>query len=84
MMQASPSKQATPERLLRLPAVCELTGLGKSSVYSIPDMPKPVRLSRRAVAWRLSEIQAWIDSRIKAGGASAGCSAEIPEAAHHG
>ena len=59
---------AQPEKLLRLPAVCELTGLGKSSVYSIPDMPKPVVLSRRAVAWKLSEVQAWIDSRVKSRG----------------
>jgi prophage regulatory protein len=58
---------AQPEKLIRLPAVCDLTGLKKSSVYSIPDMPKPVVLSRRAVAWKLSEIQAWIDSRVKAG-----------------
>uniref|UniRef100_UPI0035B31019 helix-turn-helix transcriptional regulator n=1 Tax=Hylemonella sp. TaxID=2066020 RepID=UPI0035B31019 len=66
----SPPKAPTaqPEKLLRLPAVCELTGLGKSSVYSIEGFPKPVVLSRRAVAWKLSELQAWIDSRVKAGG----------------
>lgn len=54
-----------PEKLLRLPAVCEQTGLSKSSVYSIPDMPKPVVLSRRAVAWKQSEISAFIESRQK-------------------
>lgn len=54
-----------PEKLLRLPAVCEQTGLGKSSVYALSDFPKPLVLSRRAVAWKQSEISAWIESRTK-------------------
>lgn len=56
---------AYPEKLLRLPAVCEQTGLGKSSVYALSDFPKPLVLSRRAVAWKQSEISAWIASRTK-------------------
>lgn len=58
---------AYPEKLLRLPAVCEQTGLGKSSIYAMPDFPKPLVLSRRAVAWKQSEISAWIESRAKRG-----------------
>lgn len=61
---------AHPDRLIRLPTVCELTALGKSSVYSIPDFPKRVTLSRRAVGWRLSEVLAWIESRSAVGGQS--------------
>ena len=57
--------RAQPEKLLRLPAVCEKTGLGKSSVYALADFPKPLILSRRAVAWKESEIEAWIASRSK-------------------
>lgn len=60
--EAAPPLQ--PDELLRLPAVCKLTTLGKSSVYSIPDFPKPVVLSRRAVAWKKSELMRWIDSRV--------------------
>jgi len=56
---------AHPEKLLRLPAVCEQTGLGKSSIYAIQDFPKPLVLSRRAVAWKQSEVSAWIASRTK-------------------
>lgn len=56
---------AHPEKLLRLPAVCEQTGLGKSSVYALTDFPKPLVLSRRAVAWKQSDISAWIASRSK-------------------
>jgi prophage regulatory protein len=56
-----------PDKLIRLPAVCELTGLGKSSIYSIPDFPKRVTLSRRAVGWKLSQVVAWIESRSAVG-----------------
>lgn len=69
-MQASPSKTAKPERLLRLPDVEALVGLRKSSIYDAVkrgDFPAPVKLSRRAVCWPASAIDAWIDGRIKAG-----------------
>jgi len=59
---------AQPDKLIRLPAVCELTGLGKSSIYSIPDFPKRIVLSRRAVGWKLSQVVAWIESRAAADG----------------
>jgi prophage regulatory protein len=54
---------AQPDKLIRIKTVCELTGLGKTSVYSITDFPRRLTLSRRAVGWRLSEVQAWIESR---------------------
>lgn len=54
------------DKLIRLSTVCELTGLKKSSIYSIPDFPKRFVLTRRAVAWRLSEIHDWIESRSAA------------------
>jgi predicted DNA-binding transcriptional regulator AlpA len=56
-----------PDKVLRFKAVCDLSGLGKTSVYSIPDFPKRVVLSPRAVGWRLSEVQAWIESRSAVG-----------------
>lgn len=62
-----PGTPAQPDKLIRIKAVCELSGLGKTSVYSIPDFPKRVVLSRRAVGWRLSEVQAWIESRSTVG-----------------
>ena len=55
----------TPARLLRLPAVMERTGLGKSSVYAgmaAGTFPTPVRLGTRGVAWKESEIDAWVNS----------------------
>ena len=59
----TPAPPTQPDKLIRIKTVCELSGLGKTSVYIIPDFPKRVVLSRRAVGWRLSEVQAWIESR---------------------
>jgi prophage regulatory protein len=61
-----------PEALLRLPAVEARVGLKKSSIYEMlgrtpPAFPRPVKLSRRAVVWPASAIDAWITERIKEG-----------------
>lgn len=58
---------AQPDKLVRIKTVCDLTGMGKTSIYSLPDFPRRVVLSRRAVGWRLSEVQAWIESRSTVG-----------------
>jgi prophage regulatory protein len=63
-----PATPPQPDRLIRLHEVCALAGVGKTSIYAIHDFPKRVQLSRRAVGWRLSEVQAWIESRVQAGG----------------
>ena len=67
-MPASPYKPAQ-ERLLRLPDVESLVGLRKSSIYAgvaQGTFPAPIKLSRRAVAWPASVIDAWVMARIKA------------------
>ena len=54
------------EKLLRRPAVESATGLSRSTIYEMmarEDFPCPLRIGRRAVAWRESEILAWIDDR---------------------
>ena len=63
----TPDTTTPRERLVRLPEVEQQTARKKSKIYA--DMnagtfPKPVRLSRRCVAWLESEIQAWIARRI--------------------
>jgi len=68
--QENPSKSAQPERLLRLPEVESMVGLRKSSIYEQVkrgDFPAPVKLSRRAVCWSSSSIDAWIADRINGG-----------------
>lgn len=57
-------------RLLRRPVVQEMTGLSRSSIYAkMADgtFPRPVQIGARAVAWRASDIRAWMDSLKEAG-----------------
>ncbi len=60
---------AKQETLIRLPEVVRLTGLSKPSIYRLVkenQFPKQVKLSSRAVAWRMTDISTWIESRIAA------------------
>ncbi|MBX7149154.1 AlpA family transcriptional regulator [bacterium] len=57
-----------PQQLLRLPAVCRLTGLSKSSIYSYIAMgtfPQPIKIGLRSTAWISDEVCKWIDARIQ-------------------
>lgn len=52
--------------LLRLPDVIAMTGLPKSTLYRMVNsgaFPRMVRLSARSVAWRMSDVAQWIESR---------------------
>lgn len=52
------------ERLLRRQDVEGLVGLKHSALYrwmKTGDFPRPVRLGGRAVRWRLSDIEDWMD-----------------------
>ncbi len=56
------------DRLLRLSDVRFLTGLGRSSIYAAMaegTFPGAVNVTGYAVAWRESEIDAWIAARTK-------------------
>lgn len=53
-------------RLLRRPAVEELTGLSRSSIYALMDrgeFPRPRRIGRRAVAWDEATLERWLATR---------------------
>lgn len=55
------------EKILRLPAVKDRTGLSRSGVYekiAAGRFPKPISLGARAVGWLESDIDAWIASRV--------------------
>ncbi len=57
---------AVHEVLDRLPAVQARVNASKTSIYGwikSGDFPQPVKLGPRAVAWRRSEVDAWIGSR---------------------
>ena len=54
------------DKHLRRPAVEELTGLSRSTIYSLMskgDFPRPVRLTGKAVAWPESTIAEWLAQR---------------------
>ena len=53
-------------RLLRRSEVLQMCGISKSTLHhlvAIGKFPRPIRISRRAVRWRLEEVLAWIESR---------------------
>ncbi|KAA9005944.1 helix-turn-helix transcriptional regulator [Histidinibacterium aquaticum] len=55
-----------PSQVYRRPAVEEMTGLSRSSIYDMMargEFPKPVKIGRRAVAWREGDIVAWLNAR---------------------
>ncbi|MET4127174.1 AlpA family transcriptional regulator [Roseovarius sp. MBR-6] len=54
------------EKLLRRPEVENVTGLSRSTLYDWMkrgEFPQPVKLGTRLVAWRESDIAAWLKSR---------------------
>lgn len=54
------------DRILRLPEVCSRGGFKKSHLYEMVkrgEFPASLRLSKRIVGWRESDVNAWIRSR---------------------
>ena len=56
------------ERILRRAEVQARTGVSRSGIYAAiksKTFPAPVKLGVRAVGWLESEIDGWIDERIR-------------------
>ena len=56
-----------PETLLRRPEVEARTGLSRSTLYDWMkrgEFPQPVKLGTRLVAWKESDVTAWLESRV--------------------
>ena len=54
------------ERILRRPAVEDITGLSRTSIYAgmaNGTFPLNVKITGKAVGWRESDIAAWVASR---------------------
>ncbi|SFU00077.1 helix-turn-helix transcriptional regulator [Sedimentitalea nanhaiensis] len=54
------------EILLRRPDVEARTGLSRSTIYDWMkrgEFPQPVKLGARIVAWRASDVVAWLEAR---------------------
>ena len=57
------------ERFLRKPEVLRISGLSKSTIYSLIEcgqFPRPVKIGPNVSAWVQSEISSWVKSRISA------------------
>ncbi len=55
-------------KLLRLPQVIEITGMSKTTIYrwiNKNEFPKPINLSNASVGWLDTDINDWIQSRVK-------------------
>lgn len=56
-----------PDRLMRLPEVQRLTGLGRSAIYQQMKegfFPRSVKVGPRAASWSEAAVQAWIRQRL--------------------
>ena len=66
----------TDTQILRLRDVTAVTRISRSRIYVFmarkdDPFPRPIRLGPNSVGWRRAEIEAWLDSRERAGSARA-------------
>jgi prophage regulatory protein len=62
-----------PIQILRLPQVCQRTGLCRSMIYQLEAerrFPNRIKLGLRAVGWVEGEVQEWLANRIERNRAS--------------
>lgn len=54
-------------RILRLPQVLDVTGLGKTKIYELQaagHFPMRVQITTHSVGWVEAEVQAWLAHRV--------------------
>lgn len=54
------------DKIYRRPHVESLVGLSRSTLYAMiaeGTFPKPIKLGKRAVGWRQSDVLTWLASR---------------------
>jgi prophage regulatory protein len=62
------SPNADSIRILRLPQVCEVTGLCRSMIYQLEAerrFPRRIKIGVRAVGWLEQEVQEWLTQRVE-------------------
>lgn len=58
----APTTDVPQVAFVRMAAVVRMTGLGRSTIYRLiaeNKFPSPVRLAKRAVAWRRTDLEVW-------------------------
>jgi prophage regulatory protein len=61
-----PVAEPPPALFVRMTAVVRMTGLGRSTIYRMMaehKFPSPVRLAKRAIAWRRIDLEQWSAGR---------------------
>jgi prophage regulatory protein len=56
------------DALLRLPTVQAITGLSKTTIYTLVarrDFPQPIRRGSRCTRWRSADVTAWLQAQGK-------------------
>lgn len=56
--------------ILRRKQVEARTGLSRSAIYALMsrnEFPRPVRLTAKAVGWRVEAVDGWVQSRVEVG-----------------
>jgi prophage regulatory protein len=51
---------------LRIGVVMDVTGLGRSTIYRLmadEQFPPPLRLTKRLVVWRRTDVEQWFENR---------------------
>ena len=59
-------------KILRLPEVARLTGMSKGTIhrrYREGTFPRPLKLGVQSIGWRRKDIDDWLESLPRAGGA---------------
>lgn len=67
-MSPSSVDRTNRHHVIRLPEVCEVTGLCRSMIYQLEaqrQFPPRIKIGRRAVGWIDEEVQAWVSTRIR-------------------
>ena len=68
-MQTKPNPRVADAQqtvFVRMAGVVRMTGLGRSTIYRLvaeDKFPSPVRLAKRAVAWRRIDLEQWSAGR---------------------
>ena len=72
--QQAITQTQSSNKMLRMKQVVEYTGLSRSTIYDImdtkskrydPSFPRGVKPTQGTVCWLESEINAWLESKIK-------------------
>ncbi|WP_319381604.1 AlpA family phage regulatory protein [Thiomicrorhabdus sp.] len=69
--QPKPQQQTAEDPVIRKPRLLEIVPLSYATIQrkiNNEEFPKPIRLEVNSVGWKLSEVQAWLDSLERAEG----------------